>query len=71
MPTSSVFRRAKIGCHDIKSTSKHWPCLFPQHGPGRKHERKIELEAWQQVIVGEHAGDFLPGACFIPMATAA
>ena len=27
---------------------KHWPCLFPQHGPGRKHERKIRLEAWQR-----------------------
>jgi hypothetical protein len=61
MPTSSVFRRARIGCHDIKSTSKHWPCLFPQHGPGRKHERKIELEAWQQVIVAEYAGDFARG----------
>jgi hypothetical protein len=61
MPTSSVFRSAKIGCHDIRSTSKHWPCLFPQHGPGRKHERKIELEPWQQVIVAEHAGDFARG----------
>lgn len=61
MPTSSVFRVARIGCHEIKSTSKHWPCLFPQHGPGRKHERKIELESWQQVIVAEHAGDFARG----------
>jgi hypothetical protein len=33
------------GCADVVSYSKHWPCLFPQHGPGRKHERKIELEA--------------------------
>jgi hypothetical protein len=61
MPTSSVFRRARIGCHDIKSTSKHWPCLFPQHGPGRKHQRRIELEAWQQVIVTGHPGDFTRG----------
>lgn len=61
MPTSSVFRVAKIGCHAIKSTSKHWPCLFPQHGPGRKHERKIELESWQQTIVEEHPGDFARG----------
>jgi hypothetical protein len=61
MPTSSVFRVARIGCHAIKSTSKHWPCLFPQHGPGRKHERKIELEPWQQVIVTEHPGDFARG----------
>ena len=27
---------------------KHWPCLFPQHGPGRKHERPIVLEDWQR-----------------------
>jgi hypothetical protein len=61
MPTSRVFRRARIGCHDIKSTSKHWVCLFPQHGPGRKHERKIELESWQRAIVAEHPGDFARG----------
>ena len=30
---------------------QHWPCLFPQHGPGRKHERPIVLEHWQRVIV--------------------
>lgn len=26
----------------------HLPCLFPQHGPGKKHERRIELEPWQR-----------------------
>jgi hypothetical protein len=61
MPASSVFRVAKIGCHAIKSTSKHWPCLFPQHGPGRKHLRKIELEPWQQKIVAEYTGEFVKG----------
>lgn len=30
---------------------QHWPCLFPQHGPGRKHQRPIHLEAWQRCIV--------------------
>jgi len=61
MPTSSVFAVARTGCTEIKSTSKHWPCLFPQHGPGRKHERKIELEPWQQEIVNRHPGDFARG----------
>lgn len=56
MPRSSVFRVARIGCHEVKSTSKHWVCLFPQHGPGRKHERLIELESWQHAIVA--ADDF-------------
>lgn len=40
---------------------KHWPCLFPQHGPGRKHERPIVLEDWQRTIVEAHPGPFLRG----------
>src|SRR5438128_716364 len=27
------------GCIEVYSYSRHWPCLFPQHGPGRKHLR--------------------------------
>lgn len=33
---------------------RHWPCLFPQHGPGRKHDRPIVLEDWQRLLVLEH-----------------
>lgn len=33
MPTSSVSRRRHPGCTEVKSYSKHWACLFPQHGP--------------------------------------
>jgi hypothetical protein len=40
---------------------KHWPCLFPQHGPGRKHEREIRLEPWQAAIVRSHPAAFLRG----------
>ena len=32
----------------VQSYWTHWPCLLPQHGPGRKHERPILLEPWQQ-----------------------
>jgi hypothetical protein len=39
----------------------HWPCLFPQHGPGHKHERPIVLEPWQAAIVEQHPGRFLRG----------
>jgi hypothetical protein len=46
-----VSRVAYVGCTEVSSFSKHWPCLFPQHGPGRKHERKIELTLWQQELV--------------------
>jgi hypothetical protein len=48
---NKVNRAAGQGCCDVYSLSKHWPCLFPQHGPGRKHERKIELTQWQQDLV--------------------
>jgi hypothetical protein len=61
MPASSVFGVRREGMTEVKSTSKHWPCLFPQHGPGRKHTRRIELARWQRGIVEKHPGDFARG----------
>jgi hypothetical protein len=61
MPTSGVFYVQRAGCTEAKSTSKHWPCLLPQHGPGRKHSRRIVLEDWQEAIVAVHPGDFARG----------
>ncbi|MGY3335695.1 hypothetical protein ACVW0K_001794 [Streptomyces filamentosus] len=49
------------GCKEIKISFKHLPCLFPQHGPGKKHERVIALEAWQQEIVDAHPWKFVRG----------
>jgi hypothetical protein len=40
---------------------KHWPCLLPQHGPGKKHTRPIRLEPWQQVLVKEATEEFVQG----------
>jgi Homeodomain-like domain-containing protein len=45
----------------VSSYSKHWPCLLPQHGPGRKHERRIALTEWQQAIVDAQPEHFLRG----------
>jgi hypothetical protein len=61
MPTSSVCRVRQRGCTMVKSYSKHWSCLFPQHGPGRKHLRKIELREWQEIIVRKFPGEFAKG----------
>jgi hypothetical protein len=36
-----VFKRPSENCADVSLYSKHGPCLFPQHGPGRKHHRSI------------------------------
>ena len=41
-------------CIEVYSYSRSWPCLFPQHGPGRKHERAIALVGWQQTMVSAH-----------------
>ncbi len=51
MPNNKVGVATKIGCADVSSYSKHWPCLLPQHGHGRKHERPILLRRWQELIV--------------------
>lgn len=57
----SVFKVQREGCTEVKATSKHWQCIFPQHGPGKKHERLIALEPWQQRIVDEHPKSFIRG----------
>ncbi len=67
----TLMRRVKPGCRPhtrlmpgcvVTTVSwKHWPCLFPQHGPGRKHERRLTLEPWQTALLGEHPGPFLRG----------
>ena len=51
----------KPGCTAIQSYWMHWPCLFPQHGPGRKHDRSITLEPWQKAIVEADPRPFLRG----------
>ena len=48
-------------CVEVSMYSKHWPCLFPQHGPGRKHARPIRLEPWQQALVKQATEDFIRG----------
>ena len=49
------------GCVEVSLYSKHWPCLLPQHGPGRKHLRPIRLEPWQQVLVDQVTEEFILG----------
>ncbi len=41
--------------------SSHLICLFPQHGAGKKHERPIVLEPWQQELVEAAPWAFLRG----------
>jgi hypothetical protein len=58
VPASKVNRYAQpSGEVEVCSYSKTWPCLLPQHGPGKKHLRRIELSAWQERLV--HAAPHL------------
>ncbi len=48
-------------CVVVSHYSKHWPCLLPQHGPGKKHLRPIRLEPWQEVLVKQGTEEFVRG----------
>ena len=57
MPANKVSRLERSGSFadgddpsnvEVSSFSKAWPCLYPQHGPGMKHTRRIWLADWQQ-----------------------
>jgi hypothetical protein len=60
-PGGRPHTRQVQGCINTTVGWKHWICLFPQHGPGRKDLRPIVLEPWQVSIVASHPGDFLRG----------
>jgi hypothetical protein len=69
-PANRVNRLARSGGYENSSPrsnvevsvySKSLPCLFPQHGPGRKHERRIALEDWQRRLISEHPEQLLRG----------
>ena len=53
--------RRDCACVVVTMYSRHWSCLLPQHGPGRKHLRRIELAPWQQEIVDSCRREFLRG----------
>ena len=48
-------------CLVISVYSSRLVCLFPQHGPGRKHSRRILLEPWQCAHVDAAPWAFLRG----------
>ena len=62
LPGNRVGRRARPGAVDVNAYSRHWPCLVPQHGPGPKHKRRIELVEWQRsIVMTAHPDAFLRG----------
>jgi hypothetical protein len=63
-PRARPHLSAKPGCTAVQAYSTHWPCLFPQHGPGVKSKRPIILEDWQRELVEIDPRPFLRGLFF-------
>lgn len=59
LPGRQVVRNSH--CLNLGSGWKSWPCLLPQHGAGRKHERQIALKEWQRVLVDAAPESFIRG----------
>jgi hypothetical protein len=57
--TTAVVHRG--GWIEVYAYWKGWPCLFPQAGPGRKHERHIALAPWQEWLAEQHPHELLRG----------
>lgn len=53
--------KGKHSCVELVIYNNNIPKKFPQHGPGKKHERPIVLESWQKVIVDKYSKQFLRG----------
>jgi hypothetical protein len=61
IPGKNAGKMLRKGCVEVYVCSKHWPCLFPQHGPGKKHSRPIILEPWQVHLVDLAPEEFILG----------
>lgn len=61
----------KGNCVNVSVYSQHLPCLLPQHGAGKKHDRAINAEDWQREILRSSPWPFIKacirtdGCCFI------
>jgi hypothetical protein len=53
-PGAVVRQFHKRGCIVVYASDVVWTVAFPQHGPGRKHMRRIELVGWQRELTAQH-----------------
>ncbi len=63
-PDNRVSLRQKQGCVEVSSYSRHWPCLFPQHGPGKKHQQDQARWLAAELIVGRYPERLRPLGLF-------
>lgn len=57
----SYYDRAKRGLIILQASGSYWLDFFPQHGPGKKHERTIKLVPWQLAITHQYTREFIRG----------
>jgi hypothetical protein len=57
----SGYKSKKANLVVVTTHWKHMRCSFPQHGPGRKHDRFICLADWQNDLVLRFPEPFLRG----------
>ena len=60
-PENRVDQVQAPGCVHVSVYSSHLSCVFPQHGPGRKHNRSIVLEGWQEQTIRAEPWPFVRG----------
>jgi hypothetical protein len=58
---ANIAKRPHYNVTLITCSSKALPILFPQHGAGRKHTRRIRLAPWQCPITFVHAEELIRG----------
>ena len=62
MPRTTTYRYLpKDTVVRVLASTVAWLEAFPQHGRGRKHERRIELVPWQRKITTEFPQELLRG----------
>jgi hypothetical protein len=50
-----------VNCMQVGCYSRSWPCLFPQHGAGMKHTRRIVLTDWQWDLIRQDPRPLIRG----------
>jgi hypothetical protein len=62
LPSNKVYKVKKpYNCVEVCCYNNFWSEFFPQHGPGRKHTRRIVLESWQERIAEQFPLEFFRG----------
>lgn len=57
----SVVKRKQSNCYVISAAAKNLINIFPQHGPGKKSDRRIKIKNWQKNIIKLYPKQFIKG----------